>query len=278
MDNESKICYNNRKEEAKYEDLTLADDFIFFKVMQNPTLCKGVLEIVLGIGIERIEYLEAQKTINVALDSKSVRLDVYAKDPSKTIYNLEMQTTSNLNLPVRSRYYQSISDVDQIDKGEDYKNLKKNIVVFICTFDPFSYGSALYSFQNICNEIPTLALNDGTKKVFVNICGHTKNQHLQALIDYIREEKMQDNGASENFIKELDNAVKYARKNADWRREYMINKARESDLRREGFEKGITEERLNLIRRLLKKGKSDKEIIDLLDVTQEEVHVAKSQI
>ena len=93
---------------------------------------------------------------------------------------------------------------------------------------------------------------------------------------------MQHNGASENFIKELDNAVKYARKNADWRREYMINKARESDLRREGFEKGIaegiTEERLNLIRRLLKKGKSDKEIIDLLDVTQEEVHVAKSQI
>lgn len=164
MDNESKICYNNRKEETKYENLTLADDFIFFKVMQNPTLCKGVLEIVLGIEIERIEYLEAQKTINVALDSKSVRLDVYAKDPSKTIYNLEMQTTSNLNLPVRSRYYQSISDVDQIDKGEDYKNLKKNIVVFICTFDPFSYGSALYSFQNICNEIPTLALNDGTKK------------------------------------------------------------------------------------------------------------------
>ena len=34
--------------------------------------------------------------------------------------------------------YQDLIDIELIDKGEDYSELKNSIVIFICTFDEFS--------------------------------------------------------------------------------------------------------------------------------------------
>ncbi|MBR1738267.1 MAG: hypothetical protein IJ736_14875 [Firmicutes bacterium] len=45
-------------------DLTIADDFMFGAVMTNPKLCKPLLEYILNIKIERIEYPELQKVID----------------------------------------------------------------------------------------------------------------------------------------------------------------------------------------------------------------------
>lgn len=53
---------------------------MFAKVMRNPELCKGMLERLLDIQIDHIEYPEEQKAINISKDSKSVRLDVYLRD------------------------------------------------------------------------------------------------------------------------------------------------------------------------------------------------------
>lgn len=61
----------------KFEELTISDDFMFCVVMQNSRFCKKFLETILGVKIARIEYPDAQKTINITPDAKSVRLDVY---------------------------------------------------------------------------------------------------------------------------------------------------------------------------------------------------------
>ena len=75
----------------KFEDLTISDDFMFGIVMRDPKYCKPFLETILNIKISRIEYPEDQKTINLSLDAKSIRLDVYVEDDSDTVYNIEMQ-------------------------------------------------------------------------------------------------------------------------------------------------------------------------------------------
>lgn len=92
-------------EEQLWENLKVSNDFMFAKVMRNPELCKGILERLLDMEIEHIEYPEEQKVIDIAKDSKSVRLDVYIKDGKGTVYNVEIQTTDNRNLPKRTRYY-----------------------------------------------------------------------------------------------------------------------------------------------------------------------------
>ncbi|MFR3412251.1 MAG: hypothetical protein ACLTS1_06890 [Coprococcus sp.] len=76
----------------KYEELGFTNDFMFCKIMQDKDICKPFLEEILGIKIDRIEYLEPQKTIDLKVDAKSVRLDIYVDD-GKTVYDCEMQTS-----------------------------------------------------------------------------------------------------------------------------------------------------------------------------------------
>lgn len=82
-----------------YEELELSDDFMFAKVMQNKALCKELLELIMGFSIADIVYLEEQKTLDVAANAKSVRMDVYAADENQTIYDIEMQTGKKKHLP-----------------------------------------------------------------------------------------------------------------------------------------------------------------------------------
>lgn len=124
-------------EEQLWENLRISNDFMFAKVMRNPELCKGLLERLLDIQIDHIEYPEEQKVIDISKDSKSVRLDVYLKDEKGTVYNVEIQTTSNRNLPKRTRYYAGMIDLNAIEKGADYSELPQSFVIFICTFDAF---------------------------------------------------------------------------------------------------------------------------------------------
>lgn len=74
---------------------------------------------------------EEQKVIDITKDSKSVRLDVYVNDDAGTVYDVEMQTTSSKDLPKRSRYYQGMIDLNQIEKGAFYRDLNKSFVIFI---------------------------------------------------------------------------------------------------------------------------------------------------
>ena len=98
--------------QKKWEQLTFADDFMFGKIMVNPDICKEVLERILNIKIERIEYIERQKSLDVDYEAKSIRMDVYVKDGKGTVYNIEMQAANDDDLAKRSRYYQSIIDME----------------------------------------------------------------------------------------------------------------------------------------------------------------------
>ena len=58
------------------EELTFTDDFMFTKVMKNKSICKGLLERLLGIKISKIEYPEIQKFVG-ALAGKSANKGVF---------------------------------------------------------------------------------------------------------------------------------------------------------------------------------------------------------
>ena len=51
---------------------------------------------------------------------------------------------SKRNIEKRTRYYQSLIDIDQLEKNMDYRKLKESYIIFICTFDPF--GIAVKEF------------------------------------------------------------------------------------------------------------------------------------
>ena len=151
-----------------WESLTIRDNFIFSKVMEtNPDLCRRIIEVILDIKIDHIEYLEREQTLQTRLDSKGIRLDVYVKDGSRS-FNLEMQLTDSQSLGKRMRYYQGLIDMDRIGKGQFYDQLGESYVIFICTFDHFKRGLHKYTFRESCLEENGLLLGDGTTKVILN--------------------------------------------------------------------------------------------------------------
>lgn len=103
--------------EARWKSLTIANDFVFGKVMLDEDLCKDVLEAILATDIEKIEYVGRQDAIDVTEDGHGVRLDVYVRDDRGTVYSVEMQATNTHELPQRSRYYHAMLALSQIGKG-----------------------------------------------------------------------------------------------------------------------------------------------------------------
>jgi len=220
-----------------WESLGISNDFMFGKIMQDAELCKELLQRILpDLEIDHIEYPEAQKSIRTDVDAKSVRLDVYVRDGKGTIYDIEMQVVDTKELPKRSRYYQSMIDLQLIDKGEYYKKLKPSYIIFICPFDLFEKGRHIYTFENICKEDNSVFLKDGAVKIFLNADSDQDDvsKGLKAFLDYVAGKKTED-----DFVQRLEEAVEQARKNREWRHEYMTLLMRDQENIEKGIEKGM---------------------------------------
>ncbi|MCM1056099.1 MAG: Rpn family recombination-promoting nuclease/putative transposase [Firmicutes bacterium] len=252
----------------KYEELTITDDFMFGKVMRDPKHCKKLLEIILNLKIQKIEFIDDQQTVDPDYVARGIRIDVYVEDDTDTVYSVEMQARNTGELQMRSRYYQSAVDINLIKKGTDYERLKKSYVIFICTFDLFGRGRAIYHFENLCRENPTIRLEDGTEKIFLNTKGirdvngplEDVDEELRCLLDYFESLVPQD-----AFTGELDEAVAAAKLHKEWRREYMTLERMMMDSRREGKAEGRAEGKAEAVLELLS------ELGELTDMLRERI-------
>ena len=221
----------------RFDDLTIADDFMFCSVMQDPKLCKKLLNIVLSDTIGTITKLQYQTTFEKG-SSKGIRLDVWAGDDSGTLYDIEMQTTDQKNLAKRLRYYQSAIDVSTLSKGSDYNDLPDTFIIFFCPFDYVRAGLPMYTFKTMCAQNAHLQLPDGTTKVILNseAADKEKNPELKAFLEYMNGKK------SENeFVSELEQRIAEIKDNDQRRHDYMIMTAFEADAKRMGRLEGRSE-------------------------------------
>ena len=203
----------------RIEELEIWDDFMFGAVMSNKELCKHLLEIILQKKIKDIRYTELQKAINLQYDAKSIRLDVYVEDDTESVYNIEIQTTNEKNLPKRSRYYQGMIDLNVLDKGELYSKLKKSYVIFICNYDPFRKGRCFYRFENVCVDDPSLKLKDDSVKIMINPYGNDTKQFgkgFAALMDFLKNGQISD-----TYTESLKDEITEVKVSEEWRRRYM---------------------------------------------------------
>ena len=237
---------DRRSSLAKWENLTIQDRFLFAKVMGQKENCLPLLQRLFPeLQITDIRYVEAEKTVEGSIDAKAVRLDVYVRDLQDRALTLEMQVYNKGNLPARSRYYSAMMDEDLLGTGQEYDELLPAYVIFICPFDLFGKGLHRYTFMNICEEDPSVYLGDGSARIFLNTKGTADDvsKELLAFLNYVEGIGTSDDA----YISSLDLAVKKARKNAVWRKEYMryemeMNYERKM-ARKEGHEEGHAEGR-----------------------------------
>ena len=235
--------------EEKWEKATLANNFIFYKVMRyHPDACKHLIEILLNIKIERME-MHNEEVIDIDHDSKGVRLDVFVKDTGK-IFDIEMQAADTKELPERSRYTQALMDLDTLKSGQTYKNLKDSHVIYICLDDIFESGLPIYTFEYICHEDGKTKLNDRALKHFfiAETCAKMiGNKEIRSFFEFLISNK-----ASNKYTSDLGKYVSDAKHNMQWRVQYMTWERQQAYAREEGIAIGEQKKAIEAAKNFLK--------------------------
>ena len=216
--------------ETRFEDLQISNDFMFKEVMKsNKGLCKRLVGSIMQQDIEDIVYIETEKTLQPYYDSRGIRLDVILADDNHTRYNLEMQARNVISkagvalLPKRTRYYQSVIDMDMLKQGENFDQLNPLVLIFICTFDFYKEGRYVYTFKSRCLENLELELaNDVTVKL-VNAKG--KHGQVNTLLkNFLRY--VMTNEPVDDFTEDVERQVWAVKNDKKAREEYMVLQAK----------------------------------------------------
>ena len=216
--------------ETKFEDLKISNDFMFKEVMKsNKGLCKRLVGSIMQQDIEDIVYIDTEKTLQPYYDSRGIRLDVILADDNHTRYNLEMQARNVISkagvalLPKRTRYYQSVIDMDMLKKGENFDQLNPLVLIFICTFDFYKEGRYVYTFKSRCLENLELELANDVIVKLVNAKGKQGqvNDLLKNFLEYVMTNKPVD-----DFTKDVERQVWAVKNDKKAREEYMVLQAK----------------------------------------------------
>ena len=243
-----------------WEELTFANNFLFCKIMEsNPDLCRQILEMLLQIKIDHLESPQGERTMMETIESKTVRFDVYVKD-EKRVFDIEIQTTNNLDLPKRARYYQSVIDMDSLSHGEKYGKLKDSYVIFLCLASPFKKKRPVYFFENICRDDSEIKLNDRAYKLFFNASEYAKmdGDEVKSFFKFLTGQK-----AESGLTKSIEEKVSFAKSDMGWRKEYMTWQQTIDEEKDMAFEEGRVEGR--------KEGKYDAKVEDAENLLREGV-------
>ncbi len=235
------------------KELTLKDNFMFGAVMSDENNCRRLLEMILQFPIERVE-VSKEKSIIYHPEYKGVRLDVYAKDENHTHYNVEMQAVREAAPGKRTRYYHSQIDMELLQSGARYSELPDTYVIFICDFDPFGEEKYCYTFDNKCEEVKGLHLQDGSKSIFLSTCGKNASEVPEAMVKFLKfvkadlAESTQD--FEDDFVGSLQKSVQSIKENRELEVHFMGWHEMLRDEREEGKAETAREFLLDLLSEL----------------------------
>ena len=221
----------------EWKKLTLADDFIFSRIMQNPDVCKEVLELLLKIRISHIEFPAAQKVIQTLKASKGVRMDVYVQEPDgQRVFDIEIQSVITREETLRARYYQGMLDLDNLLKGSDYVGLPQTYIIFLCMRDPFHLSLPIYEPRSYIDPDNRHPYDDKTRKIFYNVSRY-QDVEDPGVKDFLRY--LENKTPTNDFTRRLDQMVEELKTIEMGFSDYIAARQKEFDWLRQGKEQGF---------------------------------------
>ena len=283
----------NKKDNSIYDSpnfLPFTNDNIFMNVMRSPKICRALLELILPneeIGAIRIRKsdnplldnseidekadesmsIKTQKTLKLGADVHGVRFDAFVES-SKLWADIEMQTSDGSELDKRARYYHANIDLDFLEQGQPYENLKPSYVIFICTFDHFNMDEPVYFFRSWDVE-KSLPLKDLSYTIMLNTtCSPEKvPEALKPFYEYLNDPKK--NQASE-LTRMIDERVRKFNSN-EWRQKYMTFEYILNERERKSFAEGAAKEKREIAKNMKEKNIPNADIAEITGLSAEEI-------
>ena len=145
--------------------------------------------------------------------------------------------------------------------------LPSTVIIFITQEDIFSCDLVMYTFTDQCEEVAGLHLDDGTKKIFLNMASKNGRPELISLLQYMKNTTL-DNPeilVRDKRIRKLDQIVKEVKQSEEWEAAKMniLEIGMEKGIQK-GLEKGKLkgQDRVNRLNRLLAEQNRTDDIIN----------------
>ena len=270
-------------------------DIIFqaiFGEVGSENITKDFLEKILKRKIEKISLDKNPILRRELKDDKLGVLDIVTELDGKERCNIEMQLIDKNNIIERMLYYWSKMYTRQIKAGGDYKKLEKTIVILIADFnikglEEVEYHSTWEIIET--NSVKKLILTDKFELDIIELSKikgreNEKDQLLDWLIFLENPEservarKMEENENLKEAVEKLD------RISEDEKMQRIIE-LREKAIRDEhaiydkglddGIEKGAKEEKIKIVKSMLKENMDIEIIIKITGLTKEEIEKLK---
>lgn len=202
-------------------DFNLSDFALFLSVMKNKEAHEAILSMIMEDPELKLKDVHVEQVILNRSGKRAIRLDAWAVDTNERQFNTEMQNdTEHDDVRKRSRFYQGLIDTPVLKAGKEtrYRNLPSTVIIFITREDIFGRDLAKYTFTEQCEEIQGLHLEDGTKKIFLNMTSKNGSPEVISLLQYMKETRLNnpDILVRDQRLLTLDSVVTEVKQSEEW--------------------------------------------------------------
>ena len=268
------------KERQHQEDLQrlsslrpIDDDFMRCLFKDHILLAELVLRIITDKSDLKVTECQTQKDIKRLAGSRSICLDAYGTDSTGKKYDLEIQREDRGANPHRARYHASVLDVENLDAGQDFKELPDTYTIFITEKDFYEKGEPVYPIERI-NLVTGKPFEDGEHILYVNGQYRGDSEIGKRMHDFNCTK------ADEMNFQLLAERTRYLKENPEGVSEMckVMEEMRDESLK-QGIKQGIEEGMKESALRMLAAGKYElEEIVNISGLSPEEVNRLKADI
>lgn len=240
---------------------------------------------------DKLELVYPEVSYNAHLVNSEVDL-VYADD--HVYFNIEINYGNSKVLKIKNLSYLFQLSLRQLKNSKDYQNIKRIIQININSYDPYGYGELLYESQMMVKKFnivhnEEIIIYDISLPYFEKIdYNKIRNGLLKDLAFLVIEDKefldklYKGDEIMDSVRKELDvltlkddRVLFYNKEELD---EAIEKEMREKGLKegleeglKEGIKEGTEQTKIEIAKKMLKKGKDIEEISEITGLSKEEI-------
>lgn len=267
------------------ESIKITENVLFTSVLVNKDIFKEFIKVILGIKISNILEINREQHIDSVSGYRGIRLDVYAEDKT-TVYNIEIQTSNEHNIPKRTRVYSGNIDRKQLKRGEkNFNKIKRLYIIFVSTDNIFKktelgaeINEPILIFENIAllNKngcMDYVKLNDESYKVIVNLACNSddiNNKDLKSLIELLKDGYVANTHS--NLSNMMENEARRLKADEEWRSDSMLTYEQALAKKvEEGKKEGRKESKLEIAKSMVSDNLPIVTIIKYTGLSREEI-------
>ena len=244
--NKSYKANSCKKTYKPLQELDLIDAFLFGASTEKPQdaefIAKLIIERATNEKVDKISVVSEKELSGIDISHHGIRMDLYVEEYEEKrlakVYDIEPNKYKPSELPMRSRYSQSLTDVKLLKAGEQYENLPEYISIWILPYDPFGKNRMLYTVKNSVEEFPELIYNDGVKRLFLFVGGELGGtEKLKELLQYFSSSKKAN--VTDAELEQLHSIVENAKHNQEVGKRYMTLQDMIDYEKKESYEDGV---------------------------------------